>query len=557
MKLMSQLKSARGMLYRKLKRKKQEEIHYKPQSRAETMLNILRYAKPEKNRNKEKYPPFKVLPSLKILSVKWDKSRPVNYSLIRPYVYVSIRWNPGTNDTIYNVIEPKLSEREKKVLQKIKIGLTQSIDISFDKIKNADKMVNFLEISTKKLLMDYGITLSDQEYLNVMYYLYRNFIGLNQIEPLLEDPLIEDISCDGTNTPIFIVHRKLGSVRTNIIFEDGLELKEFVIKMAERCDRYISYAEPLLDGSLPDGTRVQASLSQDVTTRGPTFSIRKFSKEPLTPIDLIDLGTCSLDMMAYLWIAVENGVNILITGGTSTGKTTLLNAICMFIDPNSKIVSIEDTREINLSHENWIPGVTRSGFTGTEIGEISMFDLLKESFRQNPDYLIVGEVRGEEAAIMFQGMASGHASISTMHAGSINDMIKRLITRPIDLSPSLIEVLDLIIVMIHSKEKGRRIKEISELGAFDPITKDIDSESVFKWNPAEDSFGYAEHSKTFDKILNEKGITKEKIKEESERKKQILQWMIDRKVSSWKDVAKYIVLYTKDPEKFMKTMNKV
>ena len=229
----------------------------------------------------------------------------------------------------------------------------------------------------------------------------------------------------------------------------------------------------------------------------------------------------------------------------------------MFIDPNSKIVSIEDTREINLSHENWIPGVTRSGFTGTEIGEISMFDLLKESFRQNPDYLIVGEVRGEEAAIMFQGMASGHASISTMHAGSINDMIKRLITRPIDLSPSLIEVLDLIIVMIHSKEKGRRIKEISELGAFDPITKDIDSESVFKWNPAEDSFGYAEHSKTFDKILNEKGITKEKIKEESERKKQILQWMIDRKVSSWKDVAKYIVLYTKDPEKFMKTMNKV
>ncbi|MFQ6056496.1 MAG: type II/IV secretion system ATPase subunit, partial [Methanosarcinales archaeon] len=252
---------------------------------------------------------------------------------------------------------------------------------------------------------------------------------MNEIEPLMNDPYIEDISCDGTNVPLYIVHRKYGSLKTNIIYSDEKKLQEFIVKLAERCGRFISYAEPLLDGSLPDGSRIQASFSKDVTTKGPTFTIRKFVEEPLSPIDLIKNKTVNSEVLAYLWLAVESGSSILIGGGAATGKTTFLNALSMFIPPTAKIVSIEDTRELNLMHENWIPSVARVGFA-KGIGEVTMFDLLKESFRQSPDYVIVGEVRGKEAYVMFQGMAAGFPALGTMHAGKVDDIIYRLETPP-------------------------------------------------------------------------------------------------------------------------------
>ncbi len=554
--MLRKIKSLRGALYRKMKQPKKELAQPEKATPAGQMLNILKKGsgKPGNIKGrKHAYPTFRIDQQERLITSSWDKSKPVIYTLIRPYAYVNIRWSPAEGAIIYNLIEPTLNEKEREILQKIKEGLMQVINVSLEKIRKTGEIMIFLESSVQKLLDDYGFEMSDSQYLKIMYYVYRDYIGLNEIDPLLNDPYIEDISCDGTGTPIFVVHQKLGSLKTNIAFNEEKHLKEFVVKLAERCDRYISYAEPLLDGSLPDGTRIQASLAGDVTTRGPTFSIRKFPEKPFTPIDMIELGTASPEMLAYMWFVIENGANILIAGGTATGKTSLLNAVSLFIKPEAKIVSIEDTRELSLPHENWIPGVSRLGFVGTHIGEVSMYDLLRESFRQNPDYLIVGEVRGKEASVMFQGMASGHISISTIHAGDVDDVIKRLITRPISLTPSLVEVLDIIIVMVHAREKGKSSRRVKKIVEIEKVSEngDVKANDVFKWSPASDGFAYAGTSVVLKKISDEKGISMENILAELEQRKAMIEWLLKKGIRDWKEIVRYFIEYGHTHEKIM------
>lgn len=397
--MLDKIKSLRGALYRKISKSEKPPVF---NSRAAEMIYAI------KARNKEGLK-FGIIPvkTLKTLpSPEEVKRTGVIYPLIPPYSYANIKWDPLEHSLVYKITEPRLTSKEKNILEKLKEGLVQVIKVSLGDVKNEQKLLEFLEENIDMLVKQYDFKLSDIELIKIMYYIYRDFIGLNEIEPFLHDPYIEDIGCDGVSVNVYIVHQKYGSIKTSIVYSDVDKLRNFVTKLAERCDRYISYAEPLLDGSLPDGTRVQASIASDVTTRGPTFSIRKFRETPFNPVDMIKLGTASEEMLAYLWFVVENGANVLITGGVATGKTSILNTLSLFIKEEAKIVSIEDTRELSLPHENWIPGVARTSFGSSGVGEVSMFELLKESFRQNPDYLIVGEIRGKEAYVMFQAMAS-------------------------------------------------------------------------------------------------------------------------------------------------------
>ena len=416
-----------------------------------------------------------------------------------------------------------------------------------------------------QILEDTGTKLPQERYIKVMYYIIRNFVGLNRIEPLMHDPYIEDIGCTGNDTSIYIIHRKYGSMETSIIYKDPDELADFVVKLSERCGRYISYAKPLLDGSLPDGSRVQASLAKDVSTKGPTFSIRKFRDNPFSPVDMLNLGTASSTMLAYLWMMLQYNTSILICGGVSTGKTSILNVLSMFIPPDKKIISIEDTREINIPHANWAPSVTRTGFgtpevTGKRYGEIDLFDLLRESFRQNPDYVIVGEVRGKEAYVMFQGMSSGHPSLGTMHAGSVDDVVKRLETPPIELSPSLIEALDLIIVMVNANEKGksaRRVKEINEIQSVDLRTGAVHTVKTFYWVPSQDSYSESTAaSEVLRRISFDKGIPYPKLMEEIDKRKKVLEWMQKHDMVQYQDVCKIINLYYNDNSTLMEWVSK-
>jgi flagellar protein FlaI len=541
-------------IFSKKNTEKNKEIKNR-ETRAALLLKRLKPAAEIKKieiKKKSKFPKFSISIIKKpIISNKL----PIRYPLIYPYSYALIRKDPIKNEVIYNVVEPILTEYEKEILDRIKRGLIQIIDISPSSIKERNLLIEILENKVHKIIDQYGIKITPEQYLKIMYYIYRDFVGLNEIEPLMYDPFIEDIGVDGVNLPVFVVHQRLGSIKTNIVYNNVEKLRDFVVKLAERCDRYISYAEPLLDGTLPDGSRVQATLTGDVTTRGPTFSIRKFREEPLSPIDLIALKTASSELLAYLWYAIEAKKNILICGGTSTGKTSLLNAISLFIMPEAKIVSIEDTRELMLPHEHWIPGVARPAFGGSGVGEVSLYDLLRESFRQNPDYLIVGEIRGKEAYVMFQGMASGHPSFSTMHAASLEDVIKRLESPPIELSPFLIEILDIVIIMVHAREKGksaRRVKEVMEIQNIDKTTGRANAVRSFAWIPSEDKIEFKGYSWVLEKIAMEKGISFREVQKEINQRRELLEWLLKNGIRSIKDVSKYIVMYYKDKDKLLK-----
>ena len=278
-------------------------------------------------------------------------------------------------------------------------------------------------------------------------------------------------------------------------------------------------------------------------------TIRKFTKTPWTPTQLISFNTLSPEMLAYFWILIQYKANIFIAGGTSSGKTTLLNAIAFFIPPESHVISIEDTRELNLPRENWIPAVARVSVGKGGVGEVDLFDLLKNSFRQNPNYVIVGEVRGKEAFVLFQGMASGHPSISTMHADSVDTLIKRLETPPIELSPTLVNSLDCVAIMTHAfvkKNETRRLREIVEIVN---VKNDgmILVNTPFIWNPVDDSFYFKKESKTFDKISLRYGLNTQDLQKEFAYRTKLLYELYKRKIFDFEEVRKIIIEYYKNP----------
>jgi len=314
---------------------------------------------------------------------------------------------------------------------------------------------------------------------------------------------------------------------------------------------------------MPDGSRIQMTLSTEVTTKGSTFTIRKFRADPFTPPDLIALNTVSAEILAYFWLAVENRVNALIAGGTASGKTTILNALSLFIPREAKIVSIEETREINLPHPNWIPGVSRTGFgevvANKMVGEIDMYDLMKAALRQRPEYILVGEIRGKEAYVLFQAMATGHATYSTVHADSAKSLIHRLEGKPIDIPRIMLQSLDVVSIHITTRVKGKRVrrcKQIIEIIDIDTTTKEILTNEVFRWDPVEDKFIYTGKSYVLEGIRARWDISKEQITTEIRNRTEVLDWMRNNEIRTFKEVAKAISHYTENPDEFLDKMKK-
>jgi flagellar protein FlaI len=262
-------------------------------------------------------------------------------------------------------------------------------------------------------------------------------------------------------------------------------------------------------------------------------------------------------MIAYFWMLIQYKSSLLVAGGTASGKTTLLNALAFFIPPESRVVSIEDTREINLPRENWLPAVARTSIGIGKVGEVDLFALLRSSFRQNPDYLIVGEVRGKEAFVLFQGMASGHSSLSTMHADSVDTLIRRLQTPPISLSPTLVNSLDCIAVATHAvvgQHETRRLREIVEI-----VSVNGDGTALintpFIWDPAKDIFFFKKQSKVFEKISARTGITTEKLQQELINRAKLLYQLYLKKIFGFEDVARIVNEYYKNPTDVLKKYN--
>ncbi len=474
----------------------------------------------------------------------------------RIMAYGEIKWNDEMQSLIYEVHEPKLSEREREILEELRKYIEEKLDIDFRAIRNVEEANKYIMEKMKEGLKKMGYKLDKDTMFKILYYLQRDFVGLEKIEPLMRDPDIEDISCDGVGIPVFIYHRNpmYGEMPTNIVFETKEELDNFIIKLAQKAGRAISVANPLLDGSLPDGSRVQATFGTDIARRGSNFTIRKFFRRVLTPIDLLEYGTLNETILAYYWLAVESRMSMLIAGPTASGKTTLLNAISLFIRPEMKIISIEDTAELKLPHPNWVPHVSRAAFGPSGYGAVTMFDLLKAALRQRPDYIIVGEVRGREAYVMFQAMATGHACYGTIHADSMDAIINRLTTPPINLPKQMITNLDLITFLIGTKIRGkfvRRVDQIVEITGYNYKEDEIITNTSFIWDPSEDKF-IGRSSYLLDKIAKRLGYSSEELEMEMKRRVLVLKWMRRKRIRDYEKFWRIIGMYYYDPTRLLR-----
>ena len=471
----------------------------------------------------------------------------------RVYAYARIKWEPSLNEVVYSIVEPSITDNDKEVIVFVKKELEERLDIDFMRIG---------EIRAKELLINEikniisRMKRFDPAKIDVIkYYVQRDIIGLSKIEPMMKDKDIEDISCDGEEIPLYIYHRNplFGSLVTNVIFHNADELDTFVMKLSQKCGKSISVAEPMVEGSLPDGSRVHATLGTDIARRGSNFTIRKFTKAPLTPVHMLEYGTLDSTQLAYLWLAIENRKSLLISGGTASGKTSLLNALSLFIRPSMKIVSIEDTPELNLPHPHWVPEVARTPISeGTKAGEVSLFDLLKSSLRQRPDYIIVGEVRGVEAYVLFQQIATGHAGLATIHAANISQLIDRLTTPPINLPSSLIQNLDVIIFLMQIKSRDRYVRRVNQILEVTGVRGDkpLTSE-IFRWRPVEDTFERIEKSQMLEHIAKSLGLTETSLREEIRTRKGVLEWMRERRMFDYRDVSNVINGYYSNPERII------
>jgi flagellar protein FlaI len=475
------------------------------------------------------------------------------YPINEPYAYAAIVREPDTQKIRYEIIEPTLFREELDQLEEIKTLLMDEIDVSLKEVGTRERAERYLESKVREVIRDYRLKVAEESIDKFIYYITRDFVGYGKIDPVMKDHLIEDISADGVNIPVYVWHREYESLPTNIIYSDVEELNSFIIRLAYLAGKNISIARPMLDASLPDGSRIQLTYGTEITRRGSTFTVRRFRVDPLTISDLISFNTMSPEMAAYFWYAIENRASILVVGGVAAGKTTTLNCLSMFIRPEMKIVSVEDTAELNLPHENWIPSVVRPGFCHKgRHGAITLFDLLKTAVRQRPDYIIVGEVRGREAYTLFQAMATGHLSMSTIHAESMDAALRRLESEPMNIPKSLLAMIDTVVVQLRTEIDGkpaRRIFTISEMVELEPKTKDLLTDGMYQWNAKSDTFSYSGRSHVLERNMERMGLGEGEIREELNRRKVVLEWMVKSDIRRHTDVATVIREYYANPDR--------
>jgi len=480
-----------------------------------------------------------------------------HYPLLLPFSYAAIVENEK-NEVKYSLLEPTLTKLDEQLLTELKNILWDELSINTKSFKNEEEAEEFLKYKILETAIKYRINVDGNTLGKYQYYITRDFLGFGKIDGIMRDENIEDVSCDGTNSPVFVWHRKYESIPSNVTFETPQELENFVFKLAYLCGRHISIAQPILDGTLSDGSRAQVTYGTEVTPKGSTFTIRKFKKTPLTIIDLIIYKALSPEIAAYYWFLIENRHSVMIGGDIGGGKTSMLNAISLFIRPTLKIVSIEDTQEIRLPHKNWEMMVTRQGLgTGAGavgeagIGSISMFDLLRAALRQRPDFIIVGEIRGEEAYALFQAMATGHLGLATIHAENVQGVLHRLTTKPMNIPQTQVENLNAISIvrrLVVNNVSLRRTISVSEMVGWDREKNDFTIQDIFRWDTEKDIYVKIGRSPLLDRIATQWGYSREEIDQELQMRQTILEYMVKKHLRSYEEVSQLVLDYFSDPQ---------
>jgi flagellar protein FlaI len=387
----------------------------------------------------------------------------------------------------------------------------------------------------------------------ILYYLKRDLVGYGKIDALICDPFIEDISCLGINKPVYLWHRKYENTRTNIVFSDEEELDDFITRIVHRQGKHVSIAHPIVDLTLPGKHRLAVSFGKETTPAGTSFTIRKFREDPFTIVDLIMNETIDEALGAYLWMLMENKMSVMIVGPTGAGKTTALNAIACLVKPDFKIISVEEVAEINLPQENWVSTIARPGFGGDSEGEVSLYDLIKSAVRHRPALILVGEVRGEEAYVLFQALATGHGGLCTMHAEGVETVITRLTQPPMNIPKGIIPLMNCVIVVkqvktpsfasLDRKGSSRKFVRVSEINPSGSI------HDVFSWNSAVDAFQQdLDQSYLLTKIAKSLDVPLSVVIQELERRKRILLKMVEKNLRDFRSVHKALSSSINVPE---------
>ncbi|USZ70723.1 ATPase, T2SS/T4P/T4SS family [Natronosalvus halobius] len=526
------------------------------------------------------------------------------YWVNKPYAFVIIFHSEKENEKKYYAVEPHLNPIEEELRDFLGGKLRTAIKYSDDGIKHTadlDGRREVIEEETRRLLKRYDLfekssgkttkgiieslrtllddedetpttadlylegtaarpepaileddpdTLTEYQVEKLLYLLKRNFLGYERIDPIKHDINVEDISCDGYNSPVFVYHSGYEQVISNIYHGEG-ELDDFVVKLAQRSGKGISKRLPQVDTTLPDGSRAQLTLGKEVSDHGTNYTIRQFKDVPFTPVDLINWNTFSLDEMAYLWLAIENHKSLIFAGGTASGKTTSLNAVSLFIPSNTKIVSIEDTREVELPQRNWIASVTRPSFADDDQGDVDEFDLLRAALRQRPDYLVMGEIRGEEGRTLFQVMSTGHTTYTTFHADSVDEVLKRFTTDPINVSKTMFTALDLVSIQTQTRVQGqkvRRNKSLTEINHYEAEHDEINVQDVYQWQAETDEYLKMGDSNTLEEIKFDRGWNDEKLRTELFKRQVILAYLIKNGLNTYSEVAATVQAFINDQE---------
>ncbi len=507
-------------------------------------INIKLPAKKQKPEPAEAPAAPKILPKgVKII----DK-----YPLYEPFAQVVIVQDPKTGEHKYILDELQLDPIERGIYQRIQEILLAEIQSPKEEIADPRK---FFAQEARKIVNKYRISLGwlpDVSWYKILYYAQRDLVGFGKIDSLMRDPNIEDISCDGVKKPVYIWHRTFESIETNLQFDSDEDLDNLVVKLVHMSGKHVSSAFPIVDASLPGKHRLAVAYRREITPFGTAFTIRKFRDDPYSIIDLINIGTFTEEMAAYLWVCLENRASVMVLGGTAAGKTTALNALGCLIKPGSKIMTIEETAELNLSHENWVSLIARQsyGLGGSSVGEVALFDLVKTCMRHRPDLMIVGEVRGQEAYVLFQALATGHGGMCTMHAENVQSAVRRLTQKPMDISPAYIPLMNIVMSVqrVHLVKNGekrayRRVLSVNEIQDYENYV------NPFKWDPVKDEqIIDLDSSFLLTNISERLGLTREQLLDEMKRRSEVLRWMRQKNIRSYKEVALIIAEYYARPK---------
>ena len=417
-------------------------------------------------------------------------------------VFAHIYHNADDTRDNYVALEPSKPPDIDTLVEDVERKLMDFID-ELRTVKDQDERVEVLLRCLDKICTTNGkkgssLRVSEDQYESLKYLLKRDKGGMGVMEPLISDPYIEDISCSGVGS-LFLEHKIFGGLKSNITFDNMDELDKYVIQLSEKIARPVTIREPIVDSTLPDGSRINIVYGGDVSRRGSNFTIRKFNAVPLSILDLAGSGSLTYEMCAYISLMLSEGMNTFVSGETASGKTTMLNAVSTFIPPNSKIVSIEDTPELQVPHQNWTREVVRGG--GETSSSVTMFDLLVAALRQRPNLIAIGEIRGAEGAIAFQAMQTGHACMATFHASSVEKLIQRLTGNPINVPKTYIDNLNMIIIMsavrLPDGTPARRVLSINEVIEYDPTNDSFGFIEVFRWDPSTDTFEFPGYMNTY------------------------------------------------------------